>query len=271
MNASKLTVWKDFKAEVNTIKRTQANISPLPMDLGAFLKGKNKGAWEKGKRKGGKDAKGKGKKGCCFLCGSPDHMQAQCPKGNGKGKGGKGKGTGAKGKTQCHKCWGYGHIAANCPSQSLNSFETGSEQQPQQQQGDDTWWWWSPWSVPDYQQWWADPSAASSSTAATGPAPGAGVPVAPGAAQTLNALKLNTLGLDGLSLNSLGSSELKLKVDSAAGASAVPVGASQEPVQQDDKSGRLYECLCFDLWVALPTHYSSTTQVTLSLSSGEAE
>eukprot|EP00971_Amphidinium_carterae_P309032 6140473-Amphidinium_carterae.1 len=25
MNASKLTVWKDFKAEVNTIKRTQAN------------------------------------------------------------------------------------------------------------------------------------------------------------------------------------------------------------------------------------------------------
>eukprot|EP00971_Amphidinium_carterae_P351082 6491901-Amphidinium_carterae.2 len=32
----------------------------------------------------------------------------------------------------------------------------------------------------------------------------------------------------------------KLKVDSAAGASAVLVGASQEPMQQDDKSGRLY-------------------------------
>eukprot|EP00971_Amphidinium_carterae_P246495 4895869-Amphidinium_carterae.1 len=44
MNASKLTVWKDFKAEVNTIKRTQANIVPLPMDLDVFTKGKNKGA-----------------------------------------------------------------------------------------------------------------------------------------------------------------------------------------------------------------------------------
>eukprot|EP00971_Amphidinium_carterae_P297290 5906061-Amphidinium_carterae.1 len=36
MNASKLTAWKDFKAEVNTIKRTQANIGPLPMDLDAY-------------------------------------------------------------------------------------------------------------------------------------------------------------------------------------------------------------------------------------------
>eukprot|EP00971_Amphidinium_carterae_P059975 1186685-Amphidinium_carterae.1 len=125
MNASKLTVWKDFKAEVNTIKRTQANIGTLPMDLDAFTKGKNKGAWDRGKGKGGKDTKGKGKRNC-FLCGSLDHMQAQCPKGKGKGKGGKGKGTG-KGKTRCHKCWGYGHIAASCPSQSLNSYETGSE------------------------------------------------------------------------------------------------------------------------------------------------
>eukprot|EP00971_Amphidinium_carterae_P050193 989009-Amphidinium_carterae.1 len=101
MNASKLTVWKYFKAEVNTIKRTQANIGP--MDLDAFTNGKNKGAknaWDKGKGKGGKDAKGKGKKGACFVCGSPDHMQAQCPKG--KGKGGKGKGKDAKGKAQCH-------------------------------------------------------------------------------------------------------------------------------------------------------------------------
>eukprot|EP00971_Amphidinium_carterae_P230741 4579131-Amphidinium_carterae.1 len=31
MSDSKLTVWKDFKAEVNIIKRTQANIGPLPM------------------------------------------------------------------------------------------------------------------------------------------------------------------------------------------------------------------------------------------------
>eukprot|EP00971_Amphidinium_carterae_P193822 3845790-Amphidinium_carterae.1 len=83
MNASKLTVWKNFKAEVNTIKSTQANIGPLPMDLDAFSKGKSKGAWEKGKGKGRKRRQS---------------MQAQCPKGKGKGKGGKGKGTG-KGKT----------------------------------------------------------------------------------------------------------------------------------------------------------------------------
>eukprot|EP00971_Amphidinium_carterae_P012579 247496-Amphidinium_carterae.1 len=42
MNTSKLTAWKDFTAEVNTIKRTQANIGPLPMDLDAFSKGKAK-------------------------------------------------------------------------------------------------------------------------------------------------------------------------------------------------------------------------------------
>eukprot|EP00971_Amphidinium_carterae_P213788 4242781-Amphidinium_carterae.1 len=28
MNTSKLTAWKNFKAEVSTIKRTQANIGP---------------------------------------------------------------------------------------------------------------------------------------------------------------------------------------------------------------------------------------------------
>eukprot|EP00971_Amphidinium_carterae_P011144 219653-Amphidinium_carterae.1 len=71
MNSSKLAAWKDFKAEVSTIKRTQANIGPLPMDLDAFTEGKNKGAkntWEKGKGKGGKDTKGKGKKGACYVC-----------------------------------------------------------------------------------------------------------------------------------------------------------------------------------------------------------
>eukprot|EP00971_Amphidinium_carterae_P298875 5937653-Amphidinium_carterae.1 len=77
MNAARLTAWKDFKAEVSTVKRTQANIGPVPMDLDAFTKGKAKGAkntWEKGKAKGakntwekgkgkGKENKGKGKKG----------------------------------------------------------------------------------------------------------------------------------------------------------------------------------------------------------------
>eukprot|EP00971_Amphidinium_carterae_P224868 4460996-Amphidinium_carterae.1 len=70
MNAARLTAWKDFKAEVSTIKRTQANIGPVPMDLDAFTKGKAKGAknaWEKGKGKG-KENKGKGKKGACYNC-----------------------------------------------------------------------------------------------------------------------------------------------------------------------------------------------------------
>eukprot|EP00971_Amphidinium_carterae_P210497 4176545-Amphidinium_carterae.1 len=65
-------------------------------------------------------------------------MQNQCPKG--KGKGGKGKDKGGKGKAQCHKCWGYGHYTANCPSQALNSFEAEGAQP---QGGDEEWWWWS--------------------------------------------------------------------------------------------------------------------------------
>eukprot|EP00971_Amphidinium_carterae_P218839 4343748-Amphidinium_carterae.1 len=42
MNASKLTAWKDFKTEVSTIKRTQANIGLVSMDLDAFSKCKAK-------------------------------------------------------------------------------------------------------------------------------------------------------------------------------------------------------------------------------------
>eukprot|EP00971_Amphidinium_carterae_P053610 1056062-Amphidinium_carterae.1 len=108
MNTSKLTTWKDFKAEVNTIKRTQSNIGPLPMDLDAFSKGMQKRRVRRtlGRKARGKEAdtKGKGKKGACYVCGAPDHMQSQCPKGKGKGrKGGKGKGKDAKGKAQCHK------------------------------------------------------------------------------------------------------------------------------------------------------------------------
>eukprot|EP00971_Amphidinium_carterae_P275445 5465338-Amphidinium_carterae.1 len=70
MNTSKLTAWKDFKAEVTTIKRTQANIGPVAMDLDAFTKGKAKGAknaWEKGKGKG-KNDKGKSKPRACYNC-----------------------------------------------------------------------------------------------------------------------------------------------------------------------------------------------------------
>eukprot|EP00971_Amphidinium_carterae_P110029 2179544-Amphidinium_carterae.1 len=50
-------------------------------------------------------------------------MQNQCPKGKGKGGKAKGKDKDGEGKVQCHKCWGYGHYAANCPSRALNSFE----------------------------------------------------------------------------------------------------------------------------------------------------
>eukprot|EP00971_Amphidinium_carterae_P183291 3637719-Amphidinium_carterae.1 len=67
MNTSKLTAWKDFKAEVTTITRTQANIGPVAMDLDAFTKGKVKGAknaWDKGGKSKGKNDEGKGKRAC---------------------------------------------------------------------------------------------------------------------------------------------------------------------------------------------------------------
>eukprot|EP00971_Amphidinium_carterae_P250982 4982258-Amphidinium_carterae.1 len=67
MSSSKLTAWKDFKAEVTTIKHTQANIGPVAMELDAFTKGKAKGAknaWERGGKSKGKDSKGKGKRAC---------------------------------------------------------------------------------------------------------------------------------------------------------------------------------------------------------------
>eukprot|EP00971_Amphidinium_carterae_P271567 5388264-Amphidinium_carterae.1 len=65
---SKLTAWKDFKAEVNTIKRTQANIGLLPMDLDAFSKGKAKGAknaWEKARGKEARTRRAKARKTTC--------------------------------------------------------------------------------------------------------------------------------------------------------------------------------------------------------------
>eukprot|EP00971_Amphidinium_carterae_P234835 4659861-Amphidinium_carterae.1 len=70
------------------------------MDLDAFTKGKAKGAKSTWDSKG-KDGKGKGKR-ACYNCGSPDHMQSQCPKGKGKGGKAKDKGKGGKGKAQCH-------------------------------------------------------------------------------------------------------------------------------------------------------------------------
>eukprot|EP00971_Amphidinium_carterae_P348819 6490687-Amphidinium_carterae.1 len=177
MSTSKLTAWKDFKAE--TIKRTQANIGPLPMDLDAFSKGKAKGAknaWEKAserQRQRRQRHQVQRQEGCLLR-----------------------KGKDAKGKAQCHKCWRHGHFAANCPSQSLNSFEAGTEQTP----SDDTWWWWS---ATDEQQWWTTPAAEQASTSPTGAVANA----------TATALKLNTLTLE---------------------------GASPEPVQTDNKTGRCY-------------------------------
>eukprot|EP00971_Amphidinium_carterae_P017595 346504-Amphidinium_carterae.1 len=52
-------------------------------------------------------------------------MQNQCPKGKGKGQRWQGYFIF---KAQCHKCWGYGHYAADCPSRALNSFEAEGAQ-----------------------------------------------------------------------------------------------------------------------------------------------
>eukprot|EP00971_Amphidinium_carterae_P243402 4833180-Amphidinium_carterae.1 len=67
-------------------------------------------------------------------------MQNNCHKGKGKGGKAKGKDESGKGKAQCHKCWGYGHLAADCPSRALNSFEADGAQP---QGSGEEWWWWS--------------------------------------------------------------------------------------------------------------------------------
>eukprot|EP00971_Amphidinium_carterae_P152594 3024164-Amphidinium_carterae.1 len=53
---------------------------------------------------------------------------------------------------------------------------------------------------------------------------------------------LNTLLVDkpSLDLSSFSSSVLKLKVDSGAGASVIPIGSSLEPIQHDEVTGRVY-------------------------------
>eukprot|EP00971_Amphidinium_carterae_P036721 721629-Amphidinium_carterae.1 len=63
MNTSNLTASKDFKAEVSTIKRTQANIGPVPMGLDAFSKGKAKGAKSACMGEGKRPRKGEQRKG----------------------------------------------------------------------------------------------------------------------------------------------------------------------------------------------------------------
>eukprot|EP00971_Amphidinium_carterae_P031974 629959-Amphidinium_carterae.1 len=139
-------------------------------------------------------------------------MQNQCP----KGKGGKGKGKDGKGKAQYH------------------NFEAGGEQQAQ---GHDEWWWW--WSQ---QQWWPTAEQTGEATGVGGTLATPGPATQTQAPQTLNALKLNTLLVENpcLALSSFSSSVLKLKVDSGAGASVISVGSSLEPVQNDDKTGRVY-------------------------------
>eukprot|EP00971_Amphidinium_carterae_P053624 1056253-Amphidinium_carterae.1 len=49
-----------------------------------------------------------------------------------------------------------------------------------------------------------------------------------------SSVKLNTLLVDKPSL------DLRLKVDSGAGASVIPIGCSQEPIQSDAMTGRTY-------------------------------
>eukprot|EP00971_Amphidinium_carterae_P313549 6231604-Amphidinium_carterae.1 len=142
MNSSKLIAWKDFKAEVNTIKRTQTNFGPLPMDLDAFPKGKAKGAknaWEKGKGKGGKDTKGKlrQERSLLLVWFARPHAEA-VPEGKRKRR--KRKRQRHEGQSAMPQVSGLRPLRGKLPSQSLNSFGEGSEQQ---QQGDDTWWWWS--------------------------------------------------------------------------------------------------------------------------------
>eukprot|EP00971_Amphidinium_carterae_P139199 2758389-Amphidinium_carterae.1 len=80
------------------------------------------------------------------------------------------------------------------------------------------------------QGWWPEEATENVGTSGTSAVPGATTQQQP---QALNALKLNTLLVDkpSLDLSSFSSSTLRLKVDSEAGASVIPIGSSQEPIQ----------------------------------------
>eukprot|EP00971_Amphidinium_carterae_P330780 6463992-Amphidinium_carterae.2 len=133
LNATRLTTWSLFKQEVVNIRCAQANLGPVPMQLDALRKGGDGKGGPKG-NKGG-EAKGGGGAKLCHYCGKPGHFQAdwrlrkqqqqqtpqqqQKPKGGGRGQPG-GKGQADRSKVQCRKCKGFGHIAKDCPTRSLN-------------------------------------------------------------------------------------------------------------------------------------------------------
>ena len=115
--------------------------------LNAMLKGKAKG---KGKSKGD-DGKGSWQAGWYGgygqWKGAQGYGQANSwgkgdPHKGGDGKGGrtefKGKGKGKGNDKQCYRCWGYGHIAANCPSKGLQEvgWEQDASQEPENPEGE---------------------------------------------------------------------------------------------------------------------------------------
>ena len=87
------------------------------------------------------DVKCKKKKGNCFVCGSPDHWAAECPKRDSQGAsarlaGARPRGPRANGDRdsfRCGNCGAQGHYARDCkkPKQKRKCFICGSEKHMQ--------------------------------------------------------------------------------------------------------------------------------------------
>ena len=97
MNSSRLTTWKTFKSEIVDIKRAAAAVGAVPIDIGAFAKGRGKGGKGDVGKCGHCGKAGHSKKDCWALGGGDSLVAADAGKGKGKSKG-KTKGGTSSGK-----------------------------------------------------------------------------------------------------------------------------------------------------------------------------
>eukprot|EP00971_Amphidinium_carterae_P064328 1273919-Amphidinium_carterae.1 len=179
------------------------------MQLDALKKGDGGKGGKGGK---GGDAKGGGAKTCHF-CGKPGHFQADCrlrkqqqqqqsgqqPQRQQKGGKGGGKSQADRNKVQCRKCKGFGHIAKDCPTKSLNHVEESG---------------------------------------AGGASGSGGTTENPLQALYLNSSALPLCALGCQDIHALRKpTVLRIGVDSGAAASVVPEGATSVRIEQDAQSG----------------------------------
>ena len=132
LNASKLRTYQLVREEVQCYLESKHNQEAVPMDIGAFHKGKGKG------KGGGQNNKEKSSqdRDTCTNCGKKGHWKRDCRAPGGgaattssssrPGSGSSTKGRGKKGggssshesfEGYCVNCWRWGHKVADCRSQ----------------------------------------------------------------------------------------------------------------------------------------------------------